>query len=44
MGVRAGEGMGVGSSRMGDKHLFIFPGISSNIEGGCKRLCCGAFL
>lgn len=39
MGVNAGEGIGDGSSRMGERHLLIalFPlGISSRIDGGCK--------
>lgn len=38
IGVSAGEGMGVGISRIGDKHLLIFDGISSRIDGGFNRL------
>lgn len=38
IGVSAGDGMGVGISRIGDKHLLIFDGISSNIDGGFNRL------
>lgn len=34
IGVKAGDGLGVGSSRIGDKHLLIFPGTSSKIVGG----------
>lgn len=39
IGVNAGDGMGVGSSRMGDKHLFVFElGTSSKIVGGFNEL------
>lgn len=31
IGVKAGEGTGVGSSLIGDKHLFVFDGTSSKI-------------
>lgn len=37
IGVRHGDGIGVGNSLIGDKHLLMFPGISSNIVGGFKR-------
>lgn len=33
-----GVGRGVGSSRMGDRHLLMPVGTSRSIEGGCKRL------
>lgn len=35
IGVRAGEGEGVGISLMGDKHLL---GTSSRMLGGCSKL------
>lgn len=39
IGVKAGDGIGVGSSRMGDKHLFVFElGTSSKIVGGFNVL------
>lgn len=39
MGVKAGDGMGVGSSRIGDKHLFVFElGTSSKMVGGFNEL------
>lgn len=41
IGVSAGDGMGEGSSRIGERHLLIalLPlGISSRIDGGCKWL------
>lgn len=38
IGVSAGDGMGVGNSRIGDRHLLIFVGISSNMDGGFNRL------
>lgn len=38
IGVSAGDGMGVGISLIGDKHLLMFDGISSNIDGGFNRL------
>lgn len=39
IGVKAGDGMGVGSSRIGDKHLFVFElGTSSKIVGGFNEL------
>jgi hypothetical protein len=46
IGVRAGDGegvaRGVGTSRIGDKHLLMPPlGISSSIVGGCRRLLPG---
>lgn len=35
IGVNAGDGMGVGSSRIGDRHLVVFVlGTSSSIVGG----------
>lgn len=34
MGVSAGEGIGVGISRIGERHLLLVPGISSKIVGG----------
>lgn len=37
IGVRAGDGIGVGISLIGDRHLVMLPGISSNIVGGCSR-------
>lgn len=37
-GVGRGVGNGVGNSLMGDKHLLIPLGTSSNIEGGCNKL------
>lgn len=38
-GVRAGDGIGVGSSLIGDKHLFVFEfGTSSKIVGGFNEL------
>lgn len=39
IGVSAGEGIGDGSSRIGERHLLIeefAPGISNRILGGCK--------
>lgn len=39
IGVKAGDGIGVGNSRIGDRHLFIFDGTSSKMVGfGCNRL------
>jgi hypothetical protein len=38
IGVMAGEGIGVGISLIGDKHLFPLDGISSKIVGGCNKL------
>lgn len=38
IGVSAGDGMGVGSSRIGERHLLILLGISSKIVGGFRRL------
>lgn len=39
IGVKAGDGMGVGSSRIGDRHLFVFElGTSSKIVGGFNVL------
>lgn len=38
IGVKAGDGMGVGISRIGLKHLLMFDGISSKIDGGFSRL------
>lgn len=39
MGVKAGDGIGVGSSRIGDRHLFVFElGTSSKIVGGFNEL------
>lgn len=38
IGVSAGDGIGVGISRIGDKHLLMFDGISSRIDGGFNRL------
>lgn len=39
IGVKAGDGMGVGNSRIGDKHLFVFElGTSSKIVGGFNEL------
>lgn len=39
IGVKAGDGMGVGNSRMGDRHLFEFElGTSSKIVGGFNAL------
>lgn len=39
IGVKAGDGMGVGSSRIGDKHLFVLElGTSSKIVGGFNEL------
>lgn len=38
IGVSAGEGMGVGSSWMGDRHLLTpLDGISRRIVGGCSK-------
>lgn len=36
--MSAGDGMGVGISRIGDKHLLIFDGISNKIDGGFNKL------
>lgn len=44
IGVNAGDGIGVGNSRIGDKHLFILPGISRRIVGGWRRFWVGADL
>lgn len=38
VGVGSGVGRGVGNSLIGDKHLLMPLGTSSNIDGGCKRL------
>lgn len=38
IGVKAGDGIGVGNSRMGERHLFTFDGTSSKIVGGFKAL------
>ena len=37
IGVNAGDGIGVGISRMGERHLLLIVGISSSIVGGCNR-------
>jgi hypothetical protein len=39
-GVIAGDGIGVGISLIGERHLLLIPleGISKRIVGGCKRL------
>lgn len=37
IGVIAGDGIGVGNSRIGDKHLLILLGISSRIVGGHNK-------
>lgn len=42
-GVGRGVGNGVGNSRIGDKHLLIPLGTSSNIDGGCNRLLTDEF-
>lgn len=34
IGVNAGDGIGVGSSRIGDKHFVFVLGTSSSIVGG----------
>lgn len=39
IGVSAGDGMGVGSSRIGERHLFVFElGTSSKIVGAFNEL------
>lgn len=38
IGVNAGDGIGVGISLIGDRHLLLIPllGISSRMVGGCS--------
>lgn len=38
IGVNAGDGIGVGISLIGDRHLLLIPllGISSRMVGGCN--------
>lgn len=36
--MSAGDGIGVGISRIGDRHLLIFDGISNRIDGAFNKL------